>query len=192
MGAIVFSFQQLEYQLMEILVALLDKPTLETLVLLKTKFDFGRLLTGVVKVAEKQIRSEDMVKELKTIVEKASKFADQRNLLVHSHYHVINSSPEKLTIERSGTRLRSGTDTRETLNPEVLFQLAEEMGKTVHEAEIFYQDLMQYLHYDPEEEAWRDEMIPPMTLADVRELFSNIGDLSDVDTDGIFLLGKKS
>jgi len=146
MGAIVFSFQQLEYQLMEILVALIDQPTLELLKSLKTKFEFGRSLTIIMKIAERRIPDENMLKELKTIVEKAGKFADQRNVLLHSHYHVTDSSPERLTIELSPTRLRGGTNPRETLNPEVLFQLAEEMGKTVHEAETYYQDLMNYLH----------------------------------------------
>jgi hypothetical protein len=192
MGAIVFSFQQLEYELIEVLYSLIDPPTLELIKVLQPKFEFDRSMKLLLAVAQRRIAPKEMCKELEFIVQKASKFAKERNLLLHSHYHVTDSSQKYLAIKRSGTRLRSGSDERVGLIPENLILLSEEMNQTIREVETYHEDLLHYLHYDPEDEESYHPDNYAMSKDELDALFRNIGDLGNVETGGLFLLGKRA
>jgi hypothetical protein len=84
MGALIFAFQELEHELVNIFVRVVAPPELQKLS--KNYVSFGELMDKLLVVADRRLKDKTTKKRLEVMVRRATHFATRRNLYVHSHY----------------------------------------------------------------------------------------------------------
>jgi hypothetical protein len=134
MGALIFAFQELEHELVNIFVRVVAPPELQKLS--KNYVSFGELMDKLLVVADRRLKDKTTKKRLEVMVRRATHFATRRNLYVHSHYDMtfwdwqgmVRYSREK---GRFGGKRTQQEKQYESFNPDDLYRLAGQIQRRV-------------------------------------------------------------
>lgn len=182
-GALVFAFQGLEYELHEILFIVMDAPTYEILNVLLQRVDFGRSLEVLSILANSKIKDEKLKKRLSVLVGKAKVFAKHRNKYLHSHYEWLEISFSAIKYERSNPRLskmKKNEKVHEVFDPEIVYSIVKDIHKTTGQVSDLRNELMELLHPNSdEEEMCHDYSEVDLSREQLQKLFRGVKEFEE-------------
>jgi len=184
MGAMIFTFQELEHELVRIYVHLEDPAKLNELS--KNYVAFSRVMKNLLEVADKRLKDNTTKRRLDAMVQRALQYADRRNTFVHSHYDmrswdfrgVVSFEREK---GKFGGIKKAHEPQYQTFNPDALYKLAEDIRKRIMPVVRIHERIIDELHpglryeehlRDMELEKYYDQMPIPEEFYESFRLFS--------------------
>jgi hypothetical protein len=134
MGAMIFAFQELEHELVNVLINLIDAPSLQLIGILETRISFGKAMDVLSAVTKQKVKSKKLSPRIEVLIKRAREFAKKRNMYVHSHYDLTEMSGYHVRFERSKGKFNGRKDepAHETFKPDDLFNLANAINKRVN------------------------------------------------------------
>ena len=155
MGAMIFAFQELEHELVNIYVHLEDPTKLAAMS--KDYVSLGKVLDNLLAVTNKRLKDLTTKKRLEVMVKRARQYANRRNTFVHSHYDmrswdfrgVVKIEREK---GRFGGKKKAHEPQYQAFNPDELYKLAQDIGRRILPVARLHDRIKDELH-----PGWRDE-----------------------------------
>lgn len=150
MGALVFSFQSLEKQFLELLGSKIEDSTPHLADILINKLSFGNLLSICIAVCRDD-GDPKFVARMESLVTKAAPYEQERNKYLHSHYNIKSSRKEHVRYHRSKHRIdrkRGFVPNVDIYNPKKLRALIRQINDTKMEVWLLHDDMMMKEHPD--------------------------------------------